>query len=237
MRLDIVTIFPEYFNPLSLSLVGKAVDKGIVDLRIHDLRQFTGDKHHSVDDTPFGGGPGMVMKPEPWGDAIDAILESDLGDADAAKIKLVIPTPNGYVFDQPTAQLLAQTQWVIVACGRYEGIDGRVAVHYRHRIEVCELSIGDYVLAGGEVAALVMAEAAIRLLPGVLGNAQSAADDSFAPHRSGAPLEAPVYTKPAHWRGLDVPQVLLSGNHGAIAKWREEQASVRTKTYRPDLPH
>lgn len=236
MRLDIVTIFPEYFSPLSLSLVGKAAEKGIVDLRIHDLRQFTHDLHHSVDDTPFGGGPGMVMKPEPWGDAIDAILESDSDDGDATKIKLVIPAPNGFVFDQPAAQSLAQAQWVIFACGRYEGIDGRVAVHFRDRLQVCELSIGDYVLAGGEVAALVMAEAAIRLLPGVLGNAQSAADDSFAPHRRGAPLEAPVYTKPAHWRGLEVPPVLLSGNHGAIAKWREEQARVRTKTYRQDLP-
>lgn len=237
MRLDIVTIFPEYFDPLSLSLVGKAVAKGIVDLRIHDLRQFTHDLHHSVDDTPFGGGPGMVMKPEPWGQAIDAILESDSGDGDTTKIKLVIPTPNGHVFNQPAAQSLAQAQWVIVACGRYEGIDGRVADHFRDRLDVCELSIGDYVLAGGEVAALVMAEAAIRLLPGVLGNAQSAADDSFAQGRIGAPLEAPVYTKPAHWRGLEVPPVLLSGNHGAIAKWRAEQASARTNSYRPDLPH
>ena len=241
LRLDIITVFPDYLNPLSLSLVGRAVERGQVDLRVHDLRNFTHDRHRKVDDTPFGGGPGMVMKPEPWGEAIDSVLASGSPADGAGTVgtsaapKLVIPAPNGTVFRQPHARYLAEAEWIIIACGRYEGIDGRVAQHYANRLDVLELSIGDYVLAGGEVAALVIAEAAIRLLPGVLGNADSAGDDSFAPDRESSPLEAPVYTKPPEWRGLEVPQILLSGNHGAIAQWRRDTARERTRQFRPDL--
>lgn len=233
MRLDIVSIFPEYLSPLTLSLVGKACETGTVDLRIHDLRDFTHDKHRTVDDTPFGGGPGMVMKAQPWGEAVDSIIESGTG---AAMPALVIPTPSGAVFDQPAAAHLSELPWIVIACGRYEGIDGRVAEHYEAQgLEVLPLSIGDYVLAGGEAAALVMAEAAIRLLPGVLGNAASAPDDSFSPDRTGAALEGPVFTKPQQWRGLDVPEVLLSGNHAAIAAHRLISSAARTQKYRPDL--
>ncbi|MFN8158301.1 MAG: tRNA (guanosine(37)-N1)-methyltransferase TrmD [Candidatus Nanopelagicales bacterium] len=231
MRLDVVTIFPDYLAPLRLSLVGKAVENGLVRLEVHDLRDRAHDRHRTVDDTPYGGGPGMVMKPEPWGEALDAILDSDPG----ARPRLVIPTPSGRRFTQEVAQEYAESPWLVFACGRYEGIDSRVAEHYADRTEVDEVSVGDYVLAGGEAAVLVMVEAAVRLLPGVLGNPDSVVDDSFAPGEMESLLEGPVYTKPPQWRGLEVPEVLRSGDHGRIAAWRREQARARTEQRRPDL--
>ena len=233
MRIDVVSIFPDYLAPLRLSLVGKAVDRGDVDLRIHDLRDCAHDRHRTVDDTPYGGGPGMVMKPEPWGEMLDAIAGSGEG-----RPVLVIPTPSGQRFGQATAAELSELPWLVFACGRYEGIDSRVAEHYRastHWAGVRELSIGDYVLAGGEVAVLAMVEASIRLVPGVLGNSESVVDDSFAPGDMESLVEGPVFTKPPSWRGLDVPDVLMSGNHGRIAAWRLEQARERTQAMRPDL--
>lgn len=233
MRIDIVSIFPDYLAPLSLSLIGKARQDGTISIDIHDLRDFTDDAHRTVDDTPFGGGPGMVMTPEPWGRALDAIRAS----GDIAP-HLIIPTPSGVPYSQPTAQHYAEMDWLVVACGRYEGIDGRVAEHYRSHSDwsgVSEVSLGDVVLAGGEVAALAIVESVVRLLPGVLGNAESIVDDSFAPGAMAALVEGPVYTKPRHWRDLDVPDVLLSGDHGAIAQWRREQAAAVTRRRRPDL--
>ena len=229
MRIDVVSIFPDYLAPLHLSLVGKAIADGLLDLEVHDLRDAAHDKHRTVDDTPYGGGPGMVMKPEPWGEVLDALIE---GSADPV---LVVPTPSGVRFDQPLAQKLSAEAHLIFACGRYEGIDSRVVAHYRERVRVVEASRGDYVLAGGEAAVLVMVEALARLVPGVLGNQESHADDSFAPGQMAALLEGPVFTKPPVWRGLEVPEVLLSGNHGLIAKWRLEQAKARTAERRPDL--
>ena len=234
MRIDILTIFPDYLDPLRLSLVGKAADAGIIDLRVHDLRGFTHDRHSTVDDTPYGGGPGMVMSPLPWGEALDSIAQSQA----QGRPTLVVPTPSGTPFDQATAQAWSTDEWLVFACGRYEGIDSRVASHYSGRDDwagVREVSIGDYVLAGGEAAVLVMAEAIVRLVPGVLGNADSVMDDSFAGGPMASLLEGPVYTKPPTWRGLDVPEVLLSGHHGRIAEWRLEQARQRTRTNRPDL--
>jgi len=232
MRFDIVTIFPEYLAPLELSLVGKARSGGLVDIRVHDLRDSATDRHRSVDDTPYGGGPGMVMMPEPWGVALDGIRATAQVDP-----WLVIPTPSGYRFDQRAATTLATCEHVVFACGRYEGIDARIAEHYATRADwagVLEWSIGDYVLAGGEAATLVMVEAITRLIPGVLGNAQSAADDSFS-KAQGPPLEGPVFTKPPVWRDLAVPDVLLTGDHGRIDTWRTEQARDRTGQRRPDL--
>lgn len=232
MRIDVISIFPEYLAPVHLSLVGKAIEAGTLDVRIHDLREWTHDKHKTVDDTPYGGGPGMVMKPDVWGEALDAVIASGQGPA-----TLVIPTPSGAAFTQAEAHHLADDAWLIFACGRYEGIDSRVAAHYRTRPEICtvhELSIGDYVLAGGEVAALVMIEAVARLVPGVLGNAESAVQDSFSDSLAGM-LEGPVFTKPAQWRDLEVPEVLLSGDHGRIAQWRGQQSRERTAAHRPDL--
>lgn len=234
MRIDIVTIFPEYLEPLRLSLAGKAIESGLVTLGVHDLREHAHDRHRTVDDTPYGGGPGMVMSPEPWGEALDALRATD----PSTRPTLVIPTPSGRVFRQPDAVVWARDPWLVFACGRYEGIDARVAAHYDARPDwngVREVSIGDYVLAGGEAAALVMVEAVVRLLPGVLGNAESARDDSFAPGAMADLLEGPVFTKPPSWRGLDVPDVLLSGNHGRIAQWRAQQADDRTRRNRPDL--
>jgi tRNA (guanine37-N1)-methyltransferase len=234
MRLDVVTIFPAYLDPLRLSLVGKAVDAGVVDLRIHDLRDFTHDRHNTVDDTPYGGGPGMVMSPAPWGEALDSIAASD----PSQRPTLVIPTPSGVPFTQTTAQAWGDASWLVFACGRYEGIDSRVAEHYAGRDDwagVHEVSIGDYVLAGGEAAVLVIVEAVVRLLPGVLGNASSVVDDSFAEGTMASLLEGPVFTKPPTWRGLEVPEVLLSGHHGKIADWRLAQARERTRANRPDL--
>ena len=228
LRIDVVSIFPDYLAPLRLSLVGRAVSDGVIDLRVHDLRGYAHDRHRTVDDAPYGGGPGMVMKPEPWGECLDDVLGAT---RDAL---LVIPTPSGTPFTQAQAADLAQQRRLIFACGRYEGIDQRVADHYRTRLPVAELSIGDYVLAGGEAAALVMIEAVARLVPGVLGNADSAVQDSFAEGHGGL-LEAPSYTRPLVWRGLAVPAVLQSGNHGAVAAWRAEQSQRRTAANRPDL--
>ncbi|MDP9118565.1 MAG: tRNA (guanosine(37)-N1)-methyltransferase TrmD [Actinomycetota bacterium] len=230
MRLDVVTIFPDYLAPLRQSLVGKAIERGRVELIVHDLRSWTEDAHHTVDDTPYGGGPGMVMLPEPWGRALDAIAAPGA----AAQPRLVLPSPAGRPFTQAIAAELAEEPWLLFACGRYEGIDSRVADYAATRMRVDEISLGDYVLAGGEVAVLVIAEAVCRLLPGVLGNERSAIEDSFAQGPAGL-LEAPAFTKPASWRGFDVPQILLSGNHGEIDRWRAEQSRARTAARRPDL--
>jgi tRNA (guanine37-N1)-methyltransferase len=230
MRLDIVSIFPDYLAPLELSLVGKAVRTGLVELGVHDLRQWTHDRHRTVDDTPYGGGAGMVMKPDPWGEALDALVP-EAGDDDPL---LLVMTPSGRRFDQPLAAELSQERHLVVACGRYEGIDARVVEHARTRMRVLEVSIGDYVLNGGEAAALVVTEAVVRLLPGVIGNPASLTEESHAADHDGL-LEYPVYTKPPSWRGLDVPAVLFSGHHGEIATWRREQAVERTRERRPDL--
>ncbi|MFE1781620.1 tRNA (guanosine(37)-N1)-methyltransferase TrmD [Streptomyces sp. NPDC059506] len=230
MRLDVVTIFPEYLEPLNVSLVGRARARGSLDVRVHDLRDWTHDRHRTVDDTPFGGGPGMVMKPEPWGEALDEVLASGEGEP-----VLVVPTPSGRPFTQELAVELAGKPWLVFTPARYEGIDRRVVEEYRQRCEVHEVSIGDYVLAGGEAAVLVITEAVARLLPGVLGNAESHRDDSFAPGAMANLLEGPVYTKPPQWRGREVPEVLLSGHHGRIARWRRDEALRRTATNRPDL--
>ncbi|WP_431900212.1 tRNA (guanosine(37)-N1)-methyltransferase TrmD [Nonomuraea sp. bgisy101] len=228
MRLDIVSIFPEYFAPLDVSLIGKARERGTLDVRLHQLRDWAHDVHKTVDDTPYGGGPGMVMKPEVWGEAIDSII----GDGTP---RMVVPTPSGRPFTQELAQELAHEPWLLFCCGRYEGIDSRVMAEYGTRLPVDEVSIGDYVLAGGEAAVLVMVEAIGRLLPGVLGNAHSAVDDSFAPGAMQNLLEGPVFTKPPVWRGREVPDVLLSGHHGKVARWRRDEALRRTMRNRPDL--
>ena len=225
MRVDVVTIFPEYLAPLELALVGKARATGLLDVRVHDLRDWTTDRHRTVDDTPFGGGAGMVMRPDVWGQALDDLLVD--GPA-----HLVVPTPSGEPFSQPMAEELATCPRLVFACGRYEGIDQRVVEHARTRWDVREVSIGDYVLNGGEVAALVMTEAVVRLLPGFMGNPESLAEES---HGAGGLLEYPVYTKPPSWRGLDVPEVLFSGHHAQIARWRRDQALRRTAERRPDL--
>ncbi|MEU1372761.1 tRNA (guanosine(37)-N1)-methyltransferase TrmD [Streptomyces triculaminicus] len=230
MRLDVVTIFPEYLEPLNVSLVGKARARGQLDVRIHDLRDWTHDKHNTVDDTPYGGGPGMVMKPEPWGEALDAVVESGEG-----RPTIVVPTPSGRPFTQELAVELSEKPWLVFTPARYEGIDRRVIEEYAERCDVREVSIGDYVLAGGEAPVLVMVEAIARLLPGVLGNAESHRDDSFAPGAMADLLEGPVYTKPPEWRGRGIPDVLLSGHHGKIARWRRDEAFRRTTTNRPDL--
>ena len=243
MRIDIITIFPDYFGPvgedgrvgssgpLGVSLIGKAGTRGDIDFRVHDLRLWTHDVHNTVDDTPFGGGPGMVMKADVWGEALDAVL------ADQKSARLVVPTPSGAPLTQELAAKYASEAHLVFACGRYEGIDSRVVAEARTRMPVDEVSIGDYVLAGGEAAVVVIVEAVCRLLPGVLGNEQSHSDDSFG-GTGGAMsglLEGPVYTRPRTWRGLDVPDVLLSGNHGAIARWQRDEALRRTVTTRPDL--
>jgi tRNA (guanine37-N1)-methyltransferase len=236
LRIDIVTIFPEYFgSPLEVSLIGKAAARGDIDFRVHDLRRWAADVHHTVDDVPFGGGPGMVMKPDVWGDALDEIAPA--GEA-AGPVRLVVPTPSGTAFSQDLAARYATEPRLVFACGRYEGIDGRVVDAMRARMPVDEVSIGDYVLAGGEAAALVMIEAVARLRPGVLGNACSAGDDSFGGDAASAMrglLEGPVYTRPRAWREREVPEVLLSGNHAAIARWRRDMALRRTAAHRPDL--
>jgi tRNA (guanine37-N1)-methyltransferase len=226
MRIDVVSIFPGYFEPLQLSLVGKAGDSGVVPIRVHDLRQWTHDRHRTVDDTPYGGGPGMVMRPEPWGDALDELA--------TPRSRLVLLTPSGRTFTQAMAEELATEDHLIIACGRYEGIDARVALEAARRMRVDEVSIGDYVLNGGEAAALVVIEAVVRLLPGVIGNPKSLQAESHSAGHEGL-LEGPVYTKPPHWRGLDVPQVLLGGHHARIAEWRRHQALARTRHHRPDL--
>jgi tRNA (guanine37-N1)-methyltransferase len=229
MRIDAVSIFPSYFAALDLSLLGKARDKGLIQFAAHDLRDWTTDKHRTVDDTPYGGGAGMLMKPEPWGAAIDELLE---GEAEPADATIIFTSPAGEVFDQELAYELANEKRIIFACGRYEGIDQRVVDYAGTRAKVRLISIGDYVLNGGEVAAIAMTEAIVRLIPGVIGNAESLTEES---HSGEGLLEYPSYTKPASWRGLDVPEVLLSGNHAAIAAWRYEQQVERTKRVRPDL--
>ena len=231
MRVDVVTIFPDYLAPLGVSLLGKAQDRGLLEVHVHDLRTWTDDVHRTVDDSPYGGGPGMVMTPGPWGQALEAVLDG----ADARPV-LLVPTPSGRPFTQELAAELSTEPWLVFACGRYEGIDSRVLVDAEQRFRVLEVSLGDYVLAGGEVAVLVVVEAVVRLLPGVLGNAESHRDDSFAPGAMQDLLEGPVYTRPASWRGLEVPAVLQSGDHARIAAWRREQALARTAARRPDLP-
>jgi tRNA (guanine37-N1)-methyltransferase len=223
VRIDVLTIFPGYLDPLRQSLPGKAIESGIVDLRVHDLRRWTHDVHRSVDDSPYGGGPGMVMKAPVWGEALDEICSE--------QTLLVVPTPAGRLFSQATAQRWAGESHLVFACGRYEGIDQRVVDDAAKRIRVEEVSIGDYVLAGGESATLVMIEAVLRLLPDVLGNPASHQSDS---HSDGL-LEGPSFTRPPSWRGLDVPDVLLSGDHAKVAAWRREQALERTRARRPDL--
>lgn len=241
MRIDVVSIFPDYLAALELSLVGKARQSGVLDLAVHDLRDWTTDRHRTVDDTPFGGGAGMVMRPDVWGAALDDVLAIPVPPAagpapegDGGPVVLVVPTPAGEVFTQRTAEELAGAQRLIFACGRYEGIDARVSAEYAARPDVVvrELSIGDYVLNGGEVAALVVIEAVARLLPGVVGNPDSLVEES---HGAAGLLEYPVYTKPPSWRGHDVPEVLTSGHHGNVARWRRDRALERTAARRPDL--
>jgi len=226
MRIDVVTIFPGYLDPVRQSLSGKAIETGIVEFAVHDLRRWTHDVHRSVDDAPYGGGPGMVMKAPVWGDALDEIC--------TAETLLVVPTPAGRLFSQADAQRWTREAHLVFACGRYEGIDQRVADDAATRMRVEEVSIGDYVLAGGEVATLVMIEAVVRLLPSVIGNPLSHQDDSHSEHIAGL-LEGPGYTRPPVWRGLGVPEVLLSGDHAKIASWRYQQSLQRTRQRRPDL--
>ena len=244
MRIDVVSIFPEYLAPLELSLIGKARQDGLLDLRVHDLREFTTDRHRTVDDTPYGGGAGMVMKPEPWAQALTAVAAGqaegaeDAGAPEAAgaagpagKPVLIVPSPAGERFTQATAHELAEEDQLVFACGRYEGIDERVLEWAADHFTVRPMSLGDYVLNGGEVAVLAMVEAIGRLLPGVVGNPESLVEES---HSDGL-LEYPVYTKPSSWRDRDVPAVLLSGNHGKIAQWRRHEQYRRTAERRPDL--
>lgn len=263
MRIDVLTIFPEYLDPFRHALLGKAIENGILQVGVHNLRQWTHDVHQAVDSTPCGGGPGMVMKPEVWGPALDDVAAGTGPVAEAADLHsavphrgsgvargvdnaggedepkepaegkplLVVPTPAGAPFTQDMAQRWSEESHVVFACGRYEGIDQRVVEDAENRYRVEEVSIGDYVLIGGEVAVLVMAEAMVRLIPGVLGNRASHEEDSF---QDGL-LEGPSYTRPRQWRGLEVPEVLFSGNHAKIEQWRREQSLLRTQQRRPDL--
>jgi tRNA (guanine37-N1)-methyltransferase len=228
MRIDVLTIFPGYLAALREALVGKAIEAGRIELGLHDLRDWTHDVHKAVDDAPYGGGPGMVMRPTVWGEALDQVCRHG---PDGRAPRLVVPTPAGRPFTQAVAAEYATLPWLVFACGRYEGIDQRVIEDASRRMVVDEVSIGDYVLVGGEVAVLVMVEALARLLPGVLGNPRSAEEDSF----SDGLLEGPAYTRPERWRELAVPEVLRSGDHAAIARWRRDQALVRTAARRPDL--
>lgn len=260
MRIDVVTIFPEYLDPLRHALLGKAIEQGKLAVGVHDLRQWATDVHKSVDDSPYGGGPGMVMKPEVWGPALDDVSSgtASTSDLDSAlphlskprhddihgveshayaepsveeKPLLIVPTPAGKPFTQEDAQAWSGEEHIVFACGRYEGIDQRVVEDAVQRYRVREVSIGDYVLIGGEVAALVIAEAVVRLIPGVLGNRRSHEEDSF----SDGLLEGPSYTKPREWRGLSVPDVLTSGDHAKVDRWRREQSLKRTLERRPEL--
>ena len=226
MRIDVVTIFPDYLAPLGLSLIGRAREQGVLDLVVHDLRDFTHDRHRTVDDTPYGGGAGMVMRPEPWGEALDFVRAQAPGAP-----HLLVPSPSGVPFTQAMAHDLAAQPWLAFACGRYEGIDERVLDEASATMRVTPVSLGDYVLNGGEVAVLAVVEAVARLLPGVVGNAESLVEES---HEGGL-LEYPVYTKPASWRGREVPDVLLSGHHGRVMAWRQAQRLARTAERRPDL--
>ncbi|WP_026917649.1 tRNA (guanosine(37)-N1)-methyltransferase TrmD [Gordonia shandongensis] len=223
MRIDVLTIFPEYLEPLRAALLGKAIESGLIEIGVHDLRDWTHDVHRSVDDTPYGGGPGMVMKPQVWGDALDDVCPDDA--------LLAVPTPAGVPFTQATAERWSREDRIVFACGRYEGIDQRVFDDAARRVRVEEVSLGDFVLIGGEVAVLAMVEATVRLMPGVLGNPQSHREDSF----SDGLLEGPSYTRPREWRGLEVPEVLLSGDHARVAAWRHAQSVERTRDRRPEL--
>jgi len=225
MLIQAVTIFPEYFEALDISLLGKAQENKVIEFQAMDLRNYTHDKHKTVDDSPYGGGAGMLMKPEPWGEALDELLNKD------GTTVLIVPSPAGELFKQATAQELSTKEHIVFACGRYEGIDQRVFDWAMDKAEVRLISLGDYVLNGGEVAALAMIEAIARLIPGVIGNSESLAEES---HNQGL-LEYPSYTKPASWRGFDVPEVLRGGNHAEIAQWRKDQSIERTKAVRPDL--
>jgi tRNA (guanine37-N1)-methyltransferase len=243
MRIDVVTIFPDYLAPLSLSLIGKARADGLIDIVVHDLRDHTHDRHRTVDDTPYGGGAGLVMRPGPWGEALDSVLAArhDRHDRDnrdeqhdgtgGERPLLLVPSPAGVRFSQDLARELAGEPWLVFACGRYEGIDERVLVDAERQFRVMPVSLGDYVLGGGEVAVLTIVEAVARLLPGVIGNSASLVEES---HEDGL-LEYPVYTKPASWRGLDVPAVLTSGHHGQVHRWRRDERLRRTAQRRPDL--
>ena len=231
MRIDVITIFPSYLAPLRESLLGRAIDDGRIQLTVHDLRDWTTDRHRTVDDAPYGGGPGMVMRPDVWGRALDSVMDAAGGPG---RPTLVAPTPAGQRFTQPVAAQLARAEHLVFACGRYEGIDQRVVTDAATRMPVLELSIGDYVLAGGEVAAMVMVEAITRLLPGVLGNPDSAVDDSFSGSLEQL-VEAPSYTRPPVYRGLPVPAVLTSGDHAAVAAYRRAESLRRTRENRPDL--
>jgi tRNA (guanine37-N1)-methyltransferase len=238
MRISVITIFPGYLDPLRESLLGKAIADGVIELAVHDLRDWTTDRHRSVDDAPYGGGPGMVMKPDVWGRALDAVCGDPAVGQTVDTPTLIVPTPAGRRFDQAVAtelatELSADGQ-LVFACGRYEGIDQRVIIDAATRMPVRELSIGDYVLAGGEVAAMVMIEAVTRLIPGVLGNPDSAGEDSFSGALTGL-LEAPSFTRPPVYRGIAVPEVLTSGDHGAVARYRHEESLRRTAANRPDL--
>ena len=231
LKINIISIFPEYLAPLNLSLLGKAQEKGLISIKIHDLRKYTTDIHHSVDDTPYGGGAGMVMSPEPWGLAIDEITNN------SDHFDLIVLTPAGRKFNQEMATEFAKKENLIFACGRYEGIDARVAQYYaaQKNFTVHEVSIGDYVLGGGEVATMVIVEATARLLPGVLGNPDSLKEESHTlTNKDGSLVEYPNYTKPASWRGIDVPPILLSGNHGEIEKWRISEAERRTQALKQE---
>lgn len=233
MRIDVLSIFPEYLEPLKLSLIGKAVTDGLLSLQVTDPREFATDRHRTVDDTPYGGGAGMVMKPEPWAQALETVVRAGAGAGRAASSRpvLVVPSPAGEVFTQEVAYELAEEEHLVFACGRYEGIDERFIDWARDEVRVRPLSLGDYVLNGGEVAVLAMVEAVTRLIPGVIGNPESLAEESH----TGGLLEYPVYTKPAQWRERTVPDTLLSGHHGRIARWRRDQQLVRTARRRPDM--
>ncbi|NCX64455.1 MAG: tRNA (guanosine(37)-N1)-methyltransferase TrmD [Actinobacteria bacterium] len=224
MKIDAISIFPEFFDVLEISLLGKAQESGLISFEAHNLRNFTHDRHKTVDDTPYGGGAGMLMKPEPWGEAFDQIIGKD-------RPVVIFTSPAGKPFNQELAGELSQKEHLVFACGRYEGIDQRVVDYAGTVAEVHEISIGDYVLNGGEVAAVAMIEAIARLIPGVIGNNESLAEES---HNEGL-LEAPSFTKPQSWRGLEVPEMLLSGHHAEIEKWRKAQSLERTKQNRPDL--
>lgn len=235
MRLDVITIFPEYLEPLNLSLLGKARERGLVNLQVHNLRDFAFDRHKTVDDTPYGGGAGMVMKPEPWGLALDAVLEAtpcrSKKDTEDSRPLLIVPSPAGTVFNQDLAYELSRMDHLAFTPARYEGIDERVLDWAQKPFRVLPVSIGDYVLYGGEVAVMAMIEAICRLIPGAMGNPESLSEESH----TGGLLEYPVYTKPAVWRERAVPEVLLSGHHGAIARWRRDEQIRRTFTRRYDM--
>lgn len=231
MRVDVVSIFPDYLAPLRLSLLGRAQERGLLAVHVHDLREWAAPPHRTVDDAPYGGGPGMVMRPEPWAAALEHVVPPGRPDPPL----LVVPSPSGAPFTQAVAADLAGRPWLLFACGRYEGIDDRVLADAAERMPVVELSLGDYVLAGGEAAVLVLVETVARLLPGVLGNSASHRDDSFAGGAMEGLLEGPVYTRPPVWRGRAVPEVLQSGDHARIARWRRDQALRRTAQRRPDL--